>query len=64
MDQETIRAIELDRKKNRILSNLTIAFYDSNLEDGKDLVLEASRELEELKAQFYGDKSTVVEDIE
>ncbi|MBO1306534.1 hypothetical protein JZO70_10195 [Enterococcus sp. 669A] len=64
MDQETIRAIELDRKKNRILSNLTIAFYDSNLEDGKDLVLEASGELEELKAQYYGDKSTVVEDIE
>lgn len=63
MNQESIKAIELDRKKRRIMNNLTIAFYDSSLQDSENLVLEASRELEELKEEHYGNEVPTVASV-
>lgn len=52
MNQESIKAIELDRKKTRILGKLISAF-DGSLIDGEELIAEASSELANLRKEVF-----------
>lgn len=63
MNQSKMSFLEIDRQKERIFGNLKSAFYDLGLEDGKELVQEASAELDELQETVYGDKPATVKSV-
>lgn len=54
MNKETMNVIQIDRQKERIFNDLQRAFYDMSLEDGKELIIEASAELDDLQEQAFG----------
>lgn len=60
MNEETMNAIQIDRKKQRIFNDLQRAFYDMSLEDGEELITEASAELGDLQEKVFGYKQPTV----
>lgn len=53
MKQNQMSAIEIDRKKKRILESLEAAFHHSTFEDGRLLIAEAANELEDYEKKVY-----------
>lgn len=62
MNQESIKAIEIDRKKQRILGNLISAFGGS-LADGEEQINEVAAELIELQKEYFDYKEPTVKDV-
>lgn len=60
MNEETMNAIQIDRQKQRIFNDLQRAFYDMSLEDGEELITEASAELDDLQEKVFGYKQPTV----
>lgn len=62
MNEETIKIIQLNRKKQRILGQLISAF-DGSLTDGEEQINEVAAELTELQREAFGYNEPTVKDV-
>ena len=63
MNEEQVRAIEIDRQQSRILDNLSTAFSSPGLSESRVLVAEAAAELEDYEKKIYQVEQPTVKSV-